>query len=217
MPATVIFDMDGTLIDTEKYFRTAWPEAVRRFGYTMTDEQSLELRSLGRPFAVDHFRKLYGEEFDYDKVRSYRKQIMEEILEKNGIELKPGAKELLSYLKEHGYRTAVATASDLERTKRYLDKVGITTYFNELISAVMVKEGKPSPDVYLYACKQLGEDPGDCFAVEDSPNGVISAYRAGCKVIMIPDQTAPEERLKGMLYACLDSLNDMIGFLEKNS
>lgn len=60
----------------------------------------------------------------------------------------------------------------------------------------MVAEGKPSPDIYLYACKQLGLAPEECMAVEDSPNGVMSAYRAGCKVVMVPDQTQPDEKLK---------------------
>lgn len=57
----------------------------------------------------------------------------------------------------------------------------------------MVAEGKPSPDIYLYACRQLGLAPEECMAVEDSPNGVMSAYRAGCKVVMVPDQTQPDE------------------------
>lgn len=62
----------------------------------------------------------------------------------------------------------------------------------------MVAEGKPSPDIYLYACGQLGLAPEECMAVEDSPNGVLSAYRAGCKVVMVPDQTQPDAELKSV-------------------
>ena len=62
----VIFDLDGTLIDTEKYYRICWPKAVEHFGYTMTDEQALSLRSLGRPYAPERFREWYGEDFDYE-------------------------------------------------------------------------------------------------------------------------------------------------------
>ena len=77
----------------------------------------------------------------------------------------------------------------------------------------MVKEGKPSPDVYIYACEQLDRKPQDCIAVEDSPNGVLSAYRAGCKVIMVPDQTAPDEKLNSKLFACVEIISDIIDLL----
>ena len=73
----------------------------------------------------------------------------------------------------------------------------------------MVEMGKPAPDVYQYACSQLGLNPSQCMAVEDSPNGVTSAYRAGCKVVMVPDQTQPEAELLPMLYAKMDSLIEL--------
>ena len=73
----------------------------------------------------------------------------------------------------------------------------------------MVTRGKPAPDVYLYACEQLGERPEDCFAVEDSPNGAKSAIAAGCKVIFVPDQTLPDEDLIPHLYAVADTLFDI--------
>lgn len=204
----VIFDLDGTLIDTEKYYRINWPKAVRHFGYDMSDEQALYLRSLGRPFSVQTFKKWYGEDFDYEKVREYRKQLMEESL-KAGIELKPGCVEILTYLREHGYITAIATANDLERTERYVKRIGLEGYFDRLISAHMVKEGKPSPDIYAYACKELGIAPEEAIAVEDSPNGIKSAYAAGCKAVMVPDQTEPDDEISQMLYARIDVLTDI--------
>ena len=73
----------------------------------------------------------------------------------------------------------------------------------------MVKQGKPAPDIYAYACEALGLEPKEVFAVEDSPNGVKSAYSAGCNVIMIPDLTEPDEELRKLLYARLDCLVDI--------
>ena len=202
----VIFDLDGTLIDTEKYYRICWPKAVEHFGYTMTDEQALSLRSLGRPYAPERFREWYGEDFDYEKIRAYRKQLMEECIEENGMALKPGAVEILTYLREHGIITALATANDRERAGRYLNKIGLYEYFDHIVCADMVEHGKPAPDIYRYACEQLKEKPEHCMAVEDSPNGAMSAMRAGCKTVYIPDQTPVEEELKSGLYAWKENL-----------
>ena len=209
MIRAVIFDMDGTLIDTEKYYRIFWPKALAEFGYHMTDEQALTMRSLGRPFAPGRLKEWFGEELDYYAVRQRRKDMMEECLDREGIRRKPGALELVRRLKADGITTAIATATDPERTAKYLRLTGLEGYFDRLISATQVKEGKPSPDIYLFACEQLGLKPEECLAVEDSPNGVLSAYRAGCKVVMVPDQTEADEKIKKYLYAVAESLDEV--------
>ena len=205
----VLFDLDGTLTDTEKYYQKAWPETLAHFGYEMSEDKPLELRSLGRPFAIEKFKEWYGPDFDYWKVREYRKASVEEILRTNGIPLKPGAKETLSWLREHGVFISLVTANDRERAERYLKKLGLYDYFNEVVCADMVEFGKPAPDIYAYACSKLNVSPENTLAVEDSPNGCLSAYRAGCNVIMIPDLTEPDEELKKLLYARLDCLLDI--------
>lgn len=211
----VIFDLDGTLIDTEKYFRVCWPETFKHFGYKMTDEQYLSIRSLGRPFVQQTLKEYSGDpDFNYNEVVSYRSKLMEETISEKGLQLKKGAVELLSYLKEKGIIIVIATASPVDRSERYLKMVGILEYFDRIISARNMKEGKPSPDVYSFACKELGFLPENCIAIEDSPNGVLSAYRAGCKVIMVPDQDQPDENTTKLLYAQVASLDKIIPLVQ---
>lgn len=213
----VIFDLDGTLIDTEKYFRIFWKKAAEVNGYTMSDEQALALRSLGRPFAPALMKEWFGEDFDYYAVRESRRTLMKSHLDEVGIEVKTGAKEALMWLKENGYVVALATATPADRATEQLKEVGLYPYFTKIVSAVQVEKGKPAPDVYLYAAKELGADPTECLAVEDSPNGVLSAAAAGMKVVMVPDQTQPEEELNEKLYACIESLTELPKLLNKSS
>lgn len=210
---TVIFDLDGTLIDTEKYYRRFWPIAMAEFGFKMTDEQALSMRSLGRPFAPQHLRELFGEKADYVAIRRRRRELFEACVAVEGIQCKEGAMDLLESLKLEGITTAVATATDLEKACDYLERVNLLSYFDKVISANQVREGKPSPDIYQYACEQLTCEPEDCIAVEDSPNGVLSAYRAGCKVIMVPDQTAVNQELEKYLIASVETLHEVFPYV----
>ncbi|WP_044913406.1 HAD family hydrolase [Butyrivibrio sp. WCE2006] len=210
----VLFDLDGTLIDTEKYYQIVWPKAVEHFGFSMTREQALQLRSLGRPFAPLRFKEWYGESFDYNEVRNYRKKLFEEIVAKEGIGIKKGAKEILQWLKDRGILISTATATDEERTTRYLEKVGLLQYFDKICCATMVREGKPQPDIYLYAAEQVGVPKENCIAVEDAPNGVKSASMAGIKTIFIPDQNDDEEEVKGLYYKKINSLLELRNIIE---
>lgn len=210
----VLFDLDGTLTDTERFYQRAWPEALEHFGYKVEPWMPLELRSLGRPFAPARFKEWFGEDFDYASVREYRKGLIEDIIRENGIPLKPGAKEILTWLREQKILTALVTANDNKRAERYLKQIDLFDYFDKIICANMVKQGKPAPDIYAYACSELGLYPSETFAVEDSPNGVTSAYLAGCKVIMIPDLTQPDEELSKKLYRKVDKLLDIKSLIE---
>lgn len=203
----VIFDMDGTLIDTEKIYRLIWPITLKEMGLTMKEEHYMQMRSLGRPFAPIKMKEWYGQDFDYDGARARRKVKFENYIAEHGIQCKKGALELLEYLHSKNIVTAIATATDMERATRYLEMTGLTNHFDKVLSATMVKEGKPSPDVYLYACQELGLDPKECVAVEDAPNGITSAWRAGLNVIMVPDQSQPDEETMAKLTYCVESLD----------
>lgn len=210
----VIFDLDGTILDTEKLLVKYWCMSANEFGFPMEKYHALQLRSLAKKYAESLLKEWFGENCDYMTLRNRRMELMNEHIAKYGLEVKKGIKELLIYLGENGYKRAVATATDLTRAGNYLKSVGLFDYFDDIISAHQVENGKPKPDVYLYAVSQLGMKPEECIAVEDSPNGVISACDAGCHTIMIPDLTYPDEELKERLFAVCESAVELIEILK---
>lgn len=211
----VIFDMDGLMLDTEKLLVRFWRQAAAEYGYSMTVKNVLDIRSLSRKYAVPQLCKIFGEQFEFDQVRERRIQLMNAYIDENGFEVKKGLFVLLSYLRDHSYKIAVATATDFERTSAYLKRIDAIEYFDEIVCGNMVKNGKPEPDIYIAATKSLGLETDECVALEDSPNGIISAYTAGCRVIMIPDLSQPDENVMSMLSAVYESLDNVIEFFEK--
>lgn len=202
----VLFDMDGVILDTEKLYIRFWQEAAQFFGYPMTHEMGLGMRSLSKEAGEHQLKEYLGEDVDYYMIRNKRIEMMSAFIEKNGVEVKPGISELLHFLKENGIKTAVATSSPLDRTKKYLSQVGFVDSFDELVSGHMVEHGKPAPDIYLYAAEKLGLSPEECLVIEDSPTGIKAAYKAGCVPVMVPDQDEPDENLKKLVYAVAENL-----------
>ena len=209
----VLFDMDGVLIDTEKYLTKFWQQAAREAGLDLDITEFYEFRSLASCFAAVEFQKKYGSQYDYFAIRERRKELMNAHLAEHGIEMKPEVKETLQVLKERGYYIAVVTATDEERTKQYLSEIGIYDWFDSIICATMVERGKPFPDVYLYACERIGCRPEECMAVEDSPNGVAAASAAGCRTVMVPDLTLPDSELEKKVIGVRESLSGILTLL----
>ena len=212
----ILFDMDGLILDTEKLYCRFWQEAARILGYPMTMEQALGMRSLNRHAGEAKLKSYFGEGISYTEVREKRIELMDAFVEKEGVTTKPGIWELLAFLQEKQIRTAIATSSPIGRTKKYLSSVHLENEFDAIVSGYMVEHGKPEPDIYVYAARQLGLEPENRIVLEDSPAGILAAYRAGCMQVMIPDLDEPDEETRKLLFAQAESLVQFREVLEKS-
>ena len=205
----LIFDMDGTLVDTERLYNRFWVEAARHFGYPMEPRHALMLRSLTPTLAEPLMKREVCEDFDFYGVREYRRKIMEVYVDENGLTPKPYMEESIKRLHDAGFRIALATATPEWRARKYLERLDVLQFFDAIATAEMVARGKPSPDIYLLAMQKLGCKPEESIAVEDSPTGIRSAYASGAYTVMIPDLDQPDEETKTMCSLILPTLRDL--------
>ena len=210
----ILFDMDGLVLDSEALYTRFWREAAHALGFPMTVEQSLGMRSLGKKLGQPYLESLFGPTVDYTTLRNKRIQLMDAYVAQHGIAVKPGIYELLDYMDEHGIAAAITSSSPMAFIERHLSDADLLHRFQKLCSGHAIPNGKPAPDIYLLGAKELGLKPEECLALEDSPTGILSAYRAGCLPVMIPDLDQPEEETQKLLFAKADSLTDIISILK---
>ncbi len=210
----VLFDMDGTLYDTETASLFSWGAAARKFGLSIDKEFMMSCIGLPTQEIARKFYDRFGQELDYDAFRAYKLKIMADIIECEGVSFKPGVHEILSYVKKAGLKCALATSTTLSRAEYNLKAGGIYEYFDAVISGDMVKNGKPFPDVYVLAAGRLGLTPFDCLIVEDSENGILAARASGAVSVLIPDIILKDNMIEAADYK-RDSLTDVIELIEE--
>ena len=209
----ILLDMDGLVLDSEILYSRFWREAAAAHGYTMSYDESLQMRALNAQLGAAKIRSFFGEGADYAAIRETRIRLMDAFIEEHGVALKPGIRQLLAYARKAGIRTAIASSSPMDRIRSHLGRHGLVEEFDALVSGKEVPQGKPEPDIYLRAAEVLGLQPEHCLALEDAPAGILSAYRAGCYPVMIPDLEGPDEQTLPLLYAQADSLTDIIDLI----
>ena len=203
----VIFDMDGVLVDSEPknleqlngFYEENGTKVSEAFlhslvgsSYEYTYKESV--RVMKKDWTIDEFTEAFDEyvhhhSFGYDEV------------------LNPGVKDILVWLKEHGYKTAVASSSSMHQIQTMEHVCELEGCFDEILSGEMFKESKPNPEIYLTAAKKLGVEPHECIAVEDSMYGIEAGTRAGMKVLAYRDERYGVDQSKA--YAIIDHMEDI--------
>ena len=211
----VIFDQDGLMFDTERISAESWSLAGDDIGFHLEESFLCTIRGMNRADAAARFHEIFGDTLDFEGLRDRKNEYFHKLLRERGVPVKPGLKELLAYLEEHGYKMILATASTKEYSQRNLKEVGVDRYFAQMVTGDMVTHAKPDPEVFLRAAEMLGEAPEACMVLEDSLNGVEAGLRGGFVTVMVPDMTQPDEAMRSRVHAVCDSLRDVIGVLEQ--
>lgn len=211
----VIFDMDGVLFDTERLCMDSWiavageekiPDMEAFFpsciGRNLTDTKAL-------------FREFYGDTYDYEQFRRRASAWFHDFVEKNGIPVKKGVREILDFLRQGGYRIGLASSTSRPSVEEHLLRAQIRQYFQSLTTGDMVEHSKPRPDIYLMACDSLGVKPGEAMAIEDSPNGIRAAHSAGMIPVMVPDLIAPDQEMRDKSALICEDLLEVMRFFDK--
>ena len=215
MIKAVIFDVDGTLLDTERIYMQAWKDAAAELGYVMPDSVLQKTRAVNAKDAARIFETEIGNGFSYAKTRPIRVQIAEEIIARESPILKSGVVELLDFLEVKGIRLAVASSTNTQTTKEHLAASGIADRFPVIVGGDQIANGKPHPDIFLRAAMLLGEAPENCIVVEDSPAGIRAGSAAGMHTVLVPDQAAITQETIELSNVVLESLVEMPAYVEK--
>ena len=208
----VIFDMDGTLFDTEKISANGWFAAGEHLGCPMSEEMVTSFRGnndAGITEKLSTFLTLP----QVEEAWVVRNRYSVEQIDLYGVPLKKGLRQAFDELKDSGIRLCVATGSDRERALRLCRLAGIDGDLEFCLCGSEVTKGKPAPDMYLIAANRLNLPPENCLVVEDSFNGVRAAHAAACPVIMIPDMDPPDDEMRSLCDGILESLDEIPQFL----
>lgn len=206
----VIFDLDGLLADTEIISLKVYQELLRDFGIPFTEETySRDYSGHREEENVQRFLDTYDLPWNFDQTLA---KVYE--LEAQGVNLKKGAKNLLTYLQKEGVPIVLATSSVESRARMILDSNGILSLFDHLVFAKDVKRSKPYPDIFLKACSDLNVLPENCLVLEDSEAGIEAASRAGIPVICIPDLKIPAQSFLNKTEQVFQDLDAVRDYLE---
>lgn len=201
-----IFDHDGLMFDTEKIWQKNWQKEAAAMGIKLPEEFKHDICGSSGDLMNAVIKKYYGVKDGHAIIERVVEGVHQD--EAVSIEEKKGLQEILAMFQRHGVVMAVASSSPEAMIRKNLENAGIASYFQAVVSGQHVAHGKPEPDIFLLAAEKIQIDPQECYVFEDAMNGVKAGFAAGCRTIMIPDMTQPDEEIRRLAYAVLPSLLD---------
>ena len=201
----VIFDMDGLMFDTQSVYDSAYREtALKEFGTELSDKFCEALMGSCGDDMLRTVNEFYPQMDAYTFIRHSFALTAQKV--RTELRAMPSLGELLEYLRETGYILAVASASESPIVQNNLLSSGLGHYFAACLCGDEVVHGKPHPEMYLRAAEMISCDPQECYVLEDSPNGILAASRAGCTPVMVPDVVQPDEEIRRLCAGVFGSL-----------
>jgi len=215
MVKAFIFDMDGTLFDTERLTQEGLRAVSRKHG-ERDDIDEFYPTTCGLTVAKSEllYKTFYGENYPFYERRNELREWMQISIETNGIPIKKGAKKLLEHLKDKGYKIALATSATRTSAESHIRKADFEKYFDASVCGDEIENTKPHPEIFLTAAKKLGVSSECCYVAEDSYLGVESGVAAGMQVFMIPDMNPPREKERNTAYKICQDLEEVIDYIK---
>lgn len=205
-----IFDMDGLLLDTERLYQESWEAMALRFGQTQDPYFPTAVSGSSGEGMREVIRAHYPKVDPYAFQNACISRV-DDILDTQGAPVKPGAHEILAFLRERGVKLAVASSSGRDRILKNLRHTALDSFFDVIVSGQEIDRGKPEPDIFLLAAEKIGCEPQDCYVFEDSINGVRAGIAAGCVTVMVPDLVQPPDGLAvSRVCASLNEARELI-------
>lgn len=210
LPKLTIFDMDGLIFDTERLFMTKKNIILEQYGYPAREEDYLLTIGLAGDQLQEKLIEIYGSEYPAADISRKTRDAVNRYMEEHGPDVKPGIETLLKWFQVHHIPCCVASSTQHEYVKKYLQLAGLDGYFSFIIGGEEVPCSKPEPDIFLTACDKAKISPADSLVLEDSENGIRAAFAAGIPVICIPDLKQPSPEIAEKTEAILVSADQVI-------
>ena len=202
----VIFDMDGIIFDSERLVLGCWERLAEQYHLKNMHDAYLPCIGTNDTKTREIMMNYYGADFPYDRFRKESSVIFHEIVDRDGLPVKKGVRELLEFLKAERIPVGLASSTRLAVVTEELKQAGLYDFFHTVTGGDQLKRSKPEPDIYLTACEKLRVRPEDTYAVEDSYNGIRAAYSAGMMPVMVPDLLPPTEEMRQKSVIVLEDL-----------